>query len=1407
MVDGSATPTASGDSAHPRATVLTVDTHWFSERGGISTFNRQLCGALSRAGADVSCLVVAAGDAERDDAARAGVRLLTARCIRGQAEREALMNRADMPIGRHPDLIIGHGRITGYAALAQRANFYPDAKYLHIIHTSPDDSEWYKPAKEDPAGKLAEEKWEQELALVREAHQVLAVGPLLFELANDYLERDGGTIQPIQLDPGFDWAPNPAKKRPDSTRQVTMIGRLQDEGKGVELAARAVGAALRKMDSDGRDIQLVLRGVPDGMGRKLREDVRRWSALPSLRVKARGYSASLKEVHGDLRGATLVLMPSLAEGFGLVGLEAIATGTPVLVSERSGLGKLLLSRAHDHARGIVLAIKEIPRLDVELWAAAVARILQDPAAAVDRAASLLGVMQRECTWATTAERVLEAWSVAPPSRGPRQSSAPSHLEAFICYEEDGREFADKLRTTLWDMVDHVTPWPPRPRTHIDPEYAHLSQTEAVDRVLLQTAVVLFVLTRGSARVTPTNWCLDLLNAARQRNLPIVVLQKAYGVRVPTDLPDARVVDFTGDVVDDALRQLALALEQIGAEDRGTGYAGPEPASPSDGESLDEPAIEESLPQQVCVAINEMPEIASASFCDRDDSMRLLQSKLADQAIGLVVLESRNGMGKTALLRRLRELCERGLAPISLTAFVYFSARGYRWITVPTLLADLTQAIPDPASQQRLHDLVRDKPWRTVFDEVLAELSGRPVAVVVDDADALFDSQGEWRDRDLDELVTALAERSDHRVILVMSMTEIPRGLARPVRVRRRMYPLSLSKGLPPEDAMVLMRDLDDDLLVASDAELAPLHHLTAGHPRALELIVGLLRTRGDVTVDRIPGLLQDTSQSGDASTILKALVALIIVELRREEKRVLQALAVFARPVRPDAVSYLLKQTVPNLRAKTVLDGLVWRFLVYRYGDHYCLPPKPDGEFVLSTLLTREDAGQSSTLTLDTLWLRGAAYFSDQQTGVVPSRIDDLWPWFGEIELRLRAGQHEKALDLMDELDDKHLTRWGQSHVLSSWRNELREKLQGPALKGRNLFYLFAARRQQEGHRTDFVDIEAALGYARGSNDPSVNEVSVTLQFANALFERGDLSAAIDRYNHVVEQAGLYGLLRDKVDACAGLSVCLAKTGSFGPAEEQLREAFHVLDQMDPINQDEPRALLLLNEAWLAGQRGRYATARRSLEEGYRLAENSAGQLLVGSFRRGQAENALALGRLADAVRLAEQAAEIGLRLDNHRLLREANTIRSLALLEAGDLAAAALAIDAATRYATTSAALSALGVQGLVAFRQGDDAKARGAFYHALSLCQPLSRGDEQDRDYQLSDARGVVLCGLALLDEAFTVDDAVQAFIEARGIASEPGVRDHIDLILLQFGDDADPDILARVRAVASGSGPSGP
>lgn len=149
--------------------ILAVGTEWHSGHGGLSTFNRQLCGAMAGAGVEVVCLVLDATRKDRGDAEALGVKLVEATRTPGQPGLYALSRKPRLPDGFTPDVIIGHGRVTGPAAQILADDHFPKTKRLHFTHTAPDEIEWLKLDRDDDAGARAEERTQLELDLGRTA--------------------------------------------------------------------------------------------------------------------------------------------------------------------------------------------------------------------------------------------------------------------------------------------------------------------------------------------------------------------------------------------------------------------------------------------------------------------------------------------------------------------------------------------------------------------------------------------------------------------------------------------------------------------------------------------------------------------------------------------------------------------------------------------------------------------------------------------------------------------------------------------------------------------------------------------------------------------------------------------------------------------------------------------------------------------------------------------------------------------------------------------------------------------------------------------------------------------------------------------------------------------------------------
>lgn len=378
--------------------------------------NRRLCIAMVERGAEVFCTVPAASEAEREEAAAYGVRLLLTQRIPGMSERESLMRRPALPGGVTPDAVIGHTRITGPAAEAQVADHFPAAVRIHVVHMEPNRIEWYKANREDDAAERAQRRSEQELTLAAGAHLAVPVGPRLDEWLRRDLPPYGGVAEPHRLDPGFDLLSDPDGRGvpeqrcvPEGVPQILVMGRMEDAPiKGLDLAGQAVGRALRLSPGQPR-WELLVRGAPAGQGDRLRRELERWIGHENAEVTVHPFDPDFVRIRRDLLRASLVLLPSRAEGFGLAGLEAFAMGTPTLVSGRSGLGMLLRELLQERADPFVLPITDGGESETaDRWAHRIAAVLGEREAAFARAAELRALLAERCNWAGAADGLLAA---------------------------------------------------------------------------------------------------------------------------------------------------------------------------------------------------------------------------------------------------------------------------------------------------------------------------------------------------------------------------------------------------------------------------------------------------------------------------------------------------------------------------------------------------------------------------------------------------------------------------------------------------------------------------------------------------------------------------------------------------------------------------------------------------------------------------------------------------------------------------------------------------------------------------------------------------------------------------------------------------------------------------------------
>ena len=207
--------------------VLVVATEWDSKYGGLSTFNRELCKSISRAGHTVCCLVPRAAPEELQAAKVAGVELVVATPTEEATDRELLFRRPNLPTGFAPQIIIGHDRITGAFAQAQAADYFPESKFLLFIHTAPGEIEWYKTRLDgdNTAAETAEQREKAQRQIASKADLVVAVGPRLRREVEANLIGLKTSI--IQFNPGLGETKQP--NRPLESIYCLLLGRAEDE--------------------------------------------------------------------------------------------------------------------------------------------------------------------------------------------------------------------------------------------------------------------------------------------------------------------------------------------------------------------------------------------------------------------------------------------------------------------------------------------------------------------------------------------------------------------------------------------------------------------------------------------------------------------------------------------------------------------------------------------------------------------------------------------------------------------------------------------------------------------------------------------------------------------------------------------------------------------------------------------------------------------------------------------------------------------------------------------------------------------------------------------------------------------------------------------------------------------------
>ena len=291
-----------------------------------------------------------------------------------------------------PDLVHAHDWLVAHPAIAL-AEFF-DVPLVSTIHATEAGrhSGWVSGAVSRQVHAL--ESW-----LVHESDSLITCSASMREEITELFGP--GLAETTVIPNGIDTDGWPfATRRPhDGAPELLFFGRLEYE-KGVHDAI----AALPRIRRTHPGTTLTIAG--DGTQLDfLTAQARKHKVLKATKFIGRVDHEGLVRL---LHRADVAVLPSHYEPFGIVALEAAATGTPLVTSNIGGLGEAVI----DGVTGVSCPPRDVPAL-----ADAVRRVLDDPTAAQQRA---LAARDRlgDFSWPNVADHTAQVYLSA--KRGERQ---------------------------------------------------------------------------------------------------------------------------------------------------------------------------------------------------------------------------------------------------------------------------------------------------------------------------------------------------------------------------------------------------------------------------------------------------------------------------------------------------------------------------------------------------------------------------------------------------------------------------------------------------------------------------------------------------------------------------------------------------------------------------------------------------------------------------------------------------------------------------------------------------------------------------------------------------------------------------------------------------------------------------